>query len=190
MKMIGGVILTGAALFLLSFKKNKGSSVVQPGMVGKYFSYDEVMDSPTCEAHHLHNTPDEYHLYRAMLLAENILDPIREWLDNPIVVNSWYRSPECNAENKGKPNSKHMTGGAADIETYIDGQSRNDLIVRAVLHLDLPFDKIILEKGNWKNPNWIHIEYDPEQTRKKIVVLKNDGDTYELDRQTAEETFL
>ena len=48
-------------------------------------------------------------------LVENVLDPAREKLGKPIVVNSGYRCPKHNAAVGGVTNSQHMKGEAADI---------------------------------------------------------------------------
>ena len=48
-------------------------------------------------------------------LVENVLDPAREKLGAPIVVNSGYRCPRHNAAVGGVTNSQHMKGEAADI---------------------------------------------------------------------------
>ena len=47
-------------------------------------------------------------------LANN-LQVLRDWLGQPITINSGYRSPEHNKKIKGAPQSKHMEGIAADI---------------------------------------------------------------------------
>ena len=48
-------------------------------------------------------------------LVDNVLDPAREKLGKPIIVNSGYRCPKHNAEVGGVKNSQHMKGEAADI---------------------------------------------------------------------------
>lgn len=48
-------------------------------------------------------------------LVENVLDPAREKLGEPIVVNSGYRCPKHNLAVGGVTNSQHMKGEAADI---------------------------------------------------------------------------
>ena len=48
-------------------------------------------------------------------LVENVLDPAREKLGKPIVVNSGYRCPKHNLEVGGVVNSQHMKGEAADL---------------------------------------------------------------------------
>ncbi|MEM6380083.1 MAG: D-Ala-D-Ala carboxypeptidase family metallohydrolase [Bacteroidota bacterium] len=47
-------------------------------------------------------------------LAEN-LQKIRDTLNQPIHINSGYRSPAHNAAIGGVPDSQHLTGKAADI---------------------------------------------------------------------------
>ena len=48
-------------------------------------------------------------------LVCEVLDPAREKLGSPIVVNSGYRCPKHNKEVGGVPNSQHMRGEACDI---------------------------------------------------------------------------
>ena len=48
-------------------------------------------------------------------LAEFVLDPLRELVKKPILVNSWYRNPVYNAKVGGAKNSQHTLGEAADI---------------------------------------------------------------------------
>lgn len=48
------------------------------------------------------------------LLAKN-LQVLRDYLGEPIHVNSGYRTPAYNAKVGGKPKSKHLTAEAADI---------------------------------------------------------------------------
>jgi uncharacterized protein YcbK (DUF882 family) len=40
---------------------------------------------------------------------------LREWYNKPMVINSWYRSPEYNKKIGGAPKSKHMECIATDI---------------------------------------------------------------------------
>ena len=48
-------------------------------------------------------------------LVENVLDPVREQLGKPIVVNSGYRCLKHNTEVGGVKNSQHLVGQAADV---------------------------------------------------------------------------
>jgi uncharacterized protein YcbK (DUF882 family) len=45
----------------------------------------------------------------------NLLDSIREQLNEPVYINSGYRCEKHNAEVDGKKQSQHLLGNAADI---------------------------------------------------------------------------
>lgn len=133
------------------------------GMIGKYFSFDEVIDSPTCEAQGIENIPNANALSNAQALVQYVLDPLREYVGRPILVTSFYRSEQCNNEIGGAENSRHKLGKAADIQLFIDGVRRNDLLLDAIDDLNLPFDRLIREYGTYDNPQWLHIEYDNDK---------------------------
>lgn len=48
-------------------------------------------------------------------LVEEVLEPVRERLGRPIIVNSGYRCPIHNAAVGGVANSQHLRGEAADL---------------------------------------------------------------------------
>lgn len=51
----------------------------------------------------------------ARLLAEWVLQPMRDRLGGPIRVTSWYRTPEHNSAVDGAPHSLHLIGAGADL---------------------------------------------------------------------------
>lgn len=53
------------------------------------------------------------------LIHANMLQELREFLDEPIYVTSWYRSEEYNKACGGIPTSNHLKGTATDI--YVEG---------------------------------------------------------------------
>lgn len=172
--MIGAGVLVAA---LLLSKKARAMVTnydnLPDGMIGKYFSLDEVVDSPTCEAQGINNQPSARQWNNARAVVRYLLDPIREYIDAPVIVTSFYRSDECNDEVGGADESKHKEAKAADIQVFVNGERRNDLILQAVANLDLPFDRLIREYGTFDNPQWIHIEYDadkePGEQRKQYL---------------------
>lgn len=48
-------------------------------------------------------------------LCENVLEPLRAYINASVIINSGYRCPELNNAVGGAKNSKHLTGNAADI---------------------------------------------------------------------------
>jgi lysozyme len=51
----------------------------------------------------------------ARLLAEHVLERIRQHFGGPLVPLSWYRTPEYNASIGGAKHSQHILALAADI---------------------------------------------------------------------------
>ena len=72
--------------------------------------------------------------------------------EEPIVINSGYRSPQLNRKVGGSPTSNHLTGCAVDIRCYGPEQ----MIRMASILLDIAdgtkrdFDELILEKRRAK----------------------------------------
>ena len=112
----------------------------------KHFTIAELCRSNTATAKKIDNTPTEQVEKNLKALVENVLDPVREKLGRPITVNCGYRSPKLNNAVGGVSNSQHVTGEAADIESY------NNL----TLANPIKFDKPIPAKGKlsfWEFPD-------------------------------------
>ena len=76
-----------------------------------------------------------------------VLDPAREALGKPIVVNSGYRCPKHNAEVGGVKNSQHMKGEAADV-CCADNKRLTEIIER-----NGKYDQLIIY------PTFIHVSW-------------------------------
>ena len=101
------------------------------------------------------------------LLAEKVFEPLREWVDAPIKVNSMFRSLELNTALKGSQTSSHMKGEAMDI-TSMGGKSNLEMFHWIKDNLD--FDQLIWEFG--KEPKWLHVSYNKDNNRKQVLVTK------------------
>lgn len=76
--------------------------------VSPHFTWREVMSHDGTEC------PPEL-MPNARLLANEVLEPIRQQFGEPLIVISWYRSPEYNQRVGGAEKSQHMSALAADI---------------------------------------------------------------------------
>jgi len=91
--------------------------------------------------------------------------------NDPIIINSAFRSPSVNKAVGGVPMSNHLTGCAADIRVL----GMEQALRYAVLLLDIAdrqkrdFDEIILERS--KNAIWLHFAVRAEGNRRKVVFL-------------------
>ena len=100
------------------------------------------------------------------------LEELRRRYNEPIIINSGYRSPAVNKLAGGAANSNHLTGCAVDIRTYGMEQAMR----YAVILMDYAddsnqdFDEILIEK-NSKGSIWLHFAVRPKDNRRKIAFL-------------------
>ena len=102
-------------------------------------------------------------------LAKNILQPLRDAVGHSIQITSGYRSPPVNKGVGGAKNSDHLYGYAADIQLWINGVNKNQLLFDTILRLKLPFRQMIDEFGSETEPAWIHISYNPLDNKKECL---------------------
>ena len=112
--------------------------------------------------------PSDEVIRNLQLLAENILQPLRDAVGHPIQVQSGYRCIRVNTYIGGAKNSQHTYGQAADIEDYING---NKFLYDKIIELNLPFDQLI----NEFDYDWIHVSYSDRNRRQKLVAYKLNG---------------
>ncbi len=91
--------------------------------------------------------------------------------NDPVIINSGFRSPAVNKAIGGAKNSNHLTGCAADIRCLgLEQQLRYATILLDLSdEHGLDFDELILERtavGNY----WIHFADRPSGNRRKILV--------------------
>lgn len=135
--------------------------------ISKHISWREASYSATAEKKEIENTPNEVAVQNMKKLAKNVFEPLREWANEPIRVNSFYRSIELNDAIKGSRTSQHTKGQAIDIDALGD-KTNADLFHYIKDNLD--FDQLIWEFGTDENPDWIHVSYvGPAGNRKAVL---------------------
>tara|TARA_Y100000741_G_C18107473_1_gene499436 strand:+ start:120 stop:575 length:456 start_codon:yes stop_codon:yes gene_type:complete len=133
----------------------------------KNFSLREFTKSQTAERMGIDNTPPEEIIPKLSFLATQILEPLREKIDKPILITSGYRCPELCEAIGSKPTSQHTKGEAVDIEAI--GMSTLNLAEMIINHFD--FDQVILEcyrKGDM-NSGWVHCSLISGENRKEVL---------------------
>jgi len=138
--------------------------------ISKHISYKEAVGSDYAKQKGISNKPNEEQVENMKLLAEEVFEPLREWVDAPIKVNSMFRSLELNTALKGSKTSSHMNGEAMDI-TSMGGKSNLEMF--HYIKDNLCFDQLIWEFG--KEPKWLHVSYNKENNRKQVLVTKKRG---------------
>jgi len=136
--------------------------------ISKHISYKEATRSLTAIRLGLENEPNEYELSNMIGVAENIFEPLREWVGDIIKVNSFFRSVELNKAIGGSSRSQHCQGRAIDIDdTY--GHKTNAEMFNWIKE-NLNFDQMIWEFGDDENPDWVHISWiSKDQNRNRCL---------------------
>ena len=92
--------------------------------------------------------------------------------EEPIIINSAYRSPQVNKAVGGAPTSNHLTGCAVDIHCL----GKEQAIRYACILLDIsdesqePFDELLIEQSS--KSIWLHFAVRPEGNRRKVEFIK------------------
>ena len=140
------------------------------------FSLHEMTKSETALRKNMPNEPTEADIANLKLLAEKVLQPLRDHYGVGIKVNSGYRSPDVNAAVGGSRTSDHCKGQAADIE--IAGVPNATLA--QYIKDSLQYTQLILEFYTPGVPDsgWVHVSYDSNNLKcQTLTATKKDGKT-------------
>jgi len=123
------------------------------------------------------NNPNAEQMKNMIALAEEIFEPLRMWVNGPIKINSFFRSPELNKAIGGSSKSQHCHGQAIDIDDTFGKATNAEMYEFIKKHLD--FDQMIWEFGDENNPDWVHVSYvSEEQNRNRCLqAYKENGKT-------------
>lgn len=129
--------------------------------VTTHFKWSEVVCNQGIDAYILNNDVKN----NATALAYYLLEPLRDKLDYPITVTSWYRTPAYNKRVGGVKNSLHLTGQAVDIyfplqKTYYDllRQLKGFKFYQAIVYYD-----------ELKNVRFLHLSYNMYNNRCQVL---------------------
>lgn len=137
----------------------------------KHFTFREFTRSATAERLGIDNQPEHYNeqdVYtRIELLVVKLLDPLRDYVAEPIYVISGYRSERLNKAVGGVHNSQHRKGQAADIRIgSITGRLLADLFWEIADRFD--FDQMIY----YRKQGFIHISYVSKLENRNEVFVR------------------
>ena len=121
----------------------------------------------------IENVPNEAQVENLKRLCRWLEQLRRRWNnlygegDDPIIINSGFRSPEVNKAVGGVPTSNHLTGCAVDIRCI--GMEQALRYVSILLDLsDLnkeDYDELLIEQK--RNVIWIHFAVRPSGNRRR-----------------------
>ena len=146
-------------------------------MISEHISYKESTNSITAIRRGIDNTPNDEQLANMELIAEKVFEPLREWVDGPIKINSFFRCSKLNKAIGGSRKSQHCQGQAIDIDDTYKVVANSDMYNYIKNNLD--FDQLIWEFGDDDNPNWVHVSYvSKEDNRNRCLrAYKGNGKT-------------
>lgn len=148
------------------------------------FQLLEFTRSATAERLHIDNTPSAEVVANLRALCTSVLQPLRNFAQEPININSGYRCRALNAAVGGVVRSQHLVGEAADLRIPVGqvgsgGASsarvapRMDVAERwmgfIIAHTD--FDQLILERSA-SGSCWLHVSYRRAPARNRHQVIR------------------
>lgn len=145
--------------------------------LSKHFRLSEFIRSSTATKYGIDNTPPLEAIANLQFLCQELLEPLREWMNEPIVISSGYRCPQLNShpEVRGASKSQHLTGEAADIRIPMTKAPNGSLIqdmakARKWIEwiLDKRFDQLILEHDK-SGHYWIHVSLKRTNNRQTYI---------------------
>ena len=141
----------------------------------EHFQLSEFTRSSTADKYGFKNIPSETQISNLKALCENVLEPLRQHFNVPIIIGSGYRCPQVNnhPDVRGATNSQHMTGEAADI--HIPDTAPGNAWFEW-MEDNLLFDELIKEKSTKTSKSfWIHVSFRKDGKNRQQVkfLIKN-----------------
>lgn len=125
------------------------------------FTISELINSDTANRLKINNMPDINSLDCMFDLICDCLQPIRDKIKKPMIINSGYRCWQLNKAIGGVENSQHNKGQAVDF--YIKEMSISD-IIDFIVKSGVPYDQLINEHNAW-----VHISYRKGNNRRQVL---------------------
>jgi hypothetical protein len=132
------------------------------------FYLSEFIRSQTAERLRLDNTPNQVVVNNLKQLTKNILQPIRDYFNLPVVISSGYRSLAVNNAVGSSPKSQHILGQAADFEI----PSIDNFLLASWIKDNLNYDQLILEFYTGENSGWVHVGYSQKHKNQELTINK------------------
>jgi zinc D-Ala-D-Ala carboxypeptidase len=137
--------------------------------LSKNFTLEELIESQTGRRHVVTEQflPSEAVKENLKKLCENLLQPLRDKLGQPIKVNSGFRCKRVNKLVGGVSSSQHIEGKAVDIEGVLCTNRELFNLIKD----NFKFDQLLWEFGTKDEPAWVHVSWDSKRLRNEIKYI-------------------
>ena len=134
-------------------------------MIKLHFTMSELLKSDIAEKYNISNIPDKQSLDNMLTLICECLEPIRLYINKPMIISSGYRSPRLNGHPliNGAQNSQHVTGQAVDFT--IKGMTPKQIIEK-IKGSGVEVDQCINERNCW-----VHLSYNKGKNRNQYFEI-------------------
>ena len=160
---------------------NPKHSTLNQEMLSEHFSVSEFQKSSVAQKHGITNIVPAEYIPTLQQLCSTILEPLRAFAGQPIIISSGYRCNALNVKVGGAYSSQHTLGEAADIRlpqtaytAWDDNQRHTDMDIAhrwfTFLQEHTDFDQLILETKNGKD-YWIHVSCRKNRKKNRHQVL-------------------
>lgn len=164
--------------------------------LSEHFILREFTKSISALENGIDNTPADNAIKNLEALCKNVLEPIRQYFNCPVIITSGFRSKKLNERIGGSKYSQHLKGEASDfivkgvktsdvfafltnIKKWTSGQIHTEyskdhekwLTSKSIL-----FDQVIYEKRG--KSEWIHISHKRNRREKLIATIENGKPNY------------
>ena len=137
--------------------------------LSEHFSLEELIHSATATARGICNQPYGEAVSNLQNLCQQVLEPLRTFAGQPVVISSGYRCHALNRAVGGAKGSQHCRGEAADIAIPDIATGRRWF--EWIRH-NCPFDQLIWEQKGGKT--WIHVSCrrQDDKNRKQVMTIR------------------
>ena len=151
-------------------------------LLSPHFKLAEFERSATATKLGIDNRVPSHYIPVLQQLCQEILEPLRDFAQQPVVISSGYRCPQLNIKVGGVYSSQHTLGEACDIRlpvskhtTQRDGKAHTD---KEILNswfdwivTNTDFDQAIIETANGKD-FWIHVSCRQNKRKNRHQVIR------------------
>ena len=124
----------------------------------EHFTLGEMLYSETAVRMRVLNPVDDAAIIDNLLaLCQQVLEPLRRSVCQPIRISSGYRSAFINYVVGGAEKSQHRLGEAADLSCPMGEQQAR--FYYDFIRLHLPFDQLLLEHRKKTGSWWVHVSH-------------------------------